>query len=159
MLKNFSIIDTKSYIEEILYQCNYQYYLAIHSNFVYIAMGRYSLLKIIMPMANLASVASAELESPLGPFASSASLAVNEMMTFYNESNGEFGTASTIPFWTTANAIETLTNYMIATNDASFLPTYLATLDNTLVKEQASGQWANQYRDDRKPVPSCGGAR
>lgn len=48
--------------------------------------------------------------------------AVQQLLTFYNESSGEFGPSSATPYWTTANAVEALANYAAQTGDASVLP-------------------------------------
>jgi hypothetical protein len=48
--------------------------------------------------------------------------AVEQLLTFYNKSSGEFGPSSDTPYWTTANAVETLANYAAQTGDASVLP-------------------------------------
>ena len=45
-----------------------------------------------------------------------------QLLSFYDNSTGFFGPAATIPFWTTANAVETLANYYMLTKDSTVLP-------------------------------------
>ena len=75
--------------------------------------------------AAAAAAAAPSLAQPLDAdqLAASAASAVAELLSYYNASTGEFGPPQDIPFWTTANAIEALSNYYALTGDASVLAT------------------------------------
>lgn len=71
-----------------------------------------------------------------------AASGVQQLLSFYNKSTGEFGPPETIPFWTTANAVETLANYVALTNDTSVMPII------SDVHDKAFARYCNCYRDD-----------
>jgi predicted alpha-1,6-mannanase (GH76 family) len=72
--------------------------------------------------------------------------AYNQLTTYYNYSSGLFGDFSVgIPFWTTANAIETISNYYTVSKDSSVF----VYLENSYVKLRESKRYCNCYRDDQ----------
>lgn len=78
-----------------------------------------------------------------------ASSAVAQLHTFYDWETGFWGNFSGgVPFWTTANAVEMLSNYMIETLDTSPLPR----IENTFVKMALryceAGPEGSCYMDD-----------
>jgi len=80
------------------------------------------------------ALAAGALGSPSAPVLDRAALlgaaadGIAKLMTFYNSTSGFFGPTPAIPFWTTANAIETLSNYAALT---SWTPALEATFRNT----------------------------
>ena len=80
-------------------------------------------LQVLVCCAALATAATAP--PSLAELTGNATAGVTELLSFYNHTSGFFGTMG-VPFWTTANAIETLANYMMAVpSDATRIIPYV----------------------------------
>ena len=77
-----------------------------------------------------------------------ATATINGLYETYNASSGEFGPASAIPFWTTANAIEVLAHASVVVPVTA--QQFYATLDNTVANSWVgSGQQGDFFHDDQ----------
>lgn len=102
-------------------------------------MGRYTLLAVSAAAAALQQGANALT------LRDAASSAFNQLMTYYNQSSGFFGDNKLYyPFWTTANQLETISNYIAVVGDATGQAS--AALANSYVKMQP--RYCNCWRDD-----------
>jgi predicted alpha-1,6-mannanase (GH76 family) len=72
-----------------------------------------------------------------------ADSAASELLHYFDATTGFFGPTDVVPFWTTANAVETLSNYIALTNKTQ---TILPVLDD--VYEKAFARYCNCFRDD-----------
>ena len=88
-------------------------------------MGRAAIACLALLGAAAPAAALSKEDLTVGLLKNVAGSAARQLLSYYNKQTGWFGSAG-VPFWTTANAVETLANYMNLTGDAS----PLATLDD-----------------------------